>query len=103
MHTDIPALSGIRTHDPNFRASEVSSCFIPCGHCDPPLEIIYSFNLQEALQLMLLPGSKLRTSNFLKKGRDLEVSLCHLDGIKIKIRGFINYIIHVSCINLLAR
>jgi hypothetical protein len=33
-HTDIHALSGIRTHDPSFRASEDSSCLKPRGHCD---------------------------------------------------------------------
>jgi hypothetical protein len=32
--TDIYALSGIRTHDPSVLASEDSSCFRPCGHCD---------------------------------------------------------------------
>jgi hypothetical protein len=33
-NTDIHALSGIRTHDPNVRASEDSSCFRPRGHCE---------------------------------------------------------------------
>jgi hypothetical protein len=33
-HTDIHALSGIRTHDPSVRASEDSSCLRPRGHCD---------------------------------------------------------------------
>jgi hypothetical protein len=33
-HTDIHALSGIRTHDPNVRASEYSSCLRPRDHCD---------------------------------------------------------------------
>jgi hypothetical protein len=32
--TDIHALSGIRTHDPSFRASEDSSCLRMRGHCD---------------------------------------------------------------------
>jgi hypothetical protein len=36
-HTDIHALSGIRTHDPSFRASEDISCLRPRGHCDWPL------------------------------------------------------------------
>jgi hypothetical protein len=35
-HTDIHALSGIRTHDPSIRTSEDSSCFRPRGHCDLP-------------------------------------------------------------------
>jgi hypothetical protein len=33
-HTDIHALSEIRTHDPSVRASEDSSCPRPRGHCD---------------------------------------------------------------------
>jgi hypothetical protein len=32
-HTDIHALSRIRTHDPNVRAREDSSCLRLCGHC----------------------------------------------------------------------
>jgi hypothetical protein len=35
IHTpNIHALSGIRTHDPNVRGSEDSSCLRPRGHCD---------------------------------------------------------------------
>jgi hypothetical protein len=33
-HTDIHALSGIRTHDHKFRASEDSSCLTASGHCE---------------------------------------------------------------------
>jgi hypothetical protein len=33
-HTDIHALSRIRTHDPSVQANEDSSCLRPCGHCD---------------------------------------------------------------------
>jgi hypothetical protein len=33
MHTDIHALSGIRTHDPSVQASEDISCLRPRGHC----------------------------------------------------------------------
>jgi hypothetical protein len=33
-HTDIHALSRIRTHDPSVRASEDSSCLRPRGHCN---------------------------------------------------------------------
>jgi hypothetical protein len=33
-HTDIHALSGIRTHDPSFRTSEDSSCLRTRGHRD---------------------------------------------------------------------
>jgi hypothetical protein len=33
-HTNIYALSGIRTHDPRVRASEDSSCPRPRGNCD---------------------------------------------------------------------
>jgi hypothetical protein len=32
-HTNIHALSGIRTHDPGVRASEHDSCLTPHGHC----------------------------------------------------------------------
>jgi hypothetical protein len=34
MHTDIRALSGIRTHDPSVRADEGSSCLRTRGYCD---------------------------------------------------------------------
>jgi hypothetical protein len=34
MHTDIHALSGIRTHDPSVRGSEDNLCLRPRGHCD---------------------------------------------------------------------
>jgi hypothetical protein len=37
-HTDIHALSGIRTHDPSVRANEDSSCLRPCGPCDRDVE-----------------------------------------------------------------
>jgi Mn2+/Fe2+ NRAMP family transporter len=33
-HTNIHALSGIRTHDPSVRASEESSCLRTRGYCD---------------------------------------------------------------------
>jgi hypothetical protein len=33
-HTDIRALSGIRTHDPRVQASEDGSCLRPRGHSD---------------------------------------------------------------------
>jgi hypothetical protein len=36
-YTDIPAFSGIGTHDPSVRASEDSSCLRPRGHCDWPI------------------------------------------------------------------
>jgi hypothetical protein len=36
-HTDIYALSEIRTQDSSVRASEDNSCLRPRGHCDPPL------------------------------------------------------------------
>jgi hypothetical protein len=39
IHTDIHALSGIRTHDSSVRAGEDSSCLRPHGHCDRPLVI----------------------------------------------------------------
>jgi hypothetical protein len=38
-HTDIRALSGVRTYDPSFRAGEESSCLRPRGHCDRPSNI----------------------------------------------------------------
>jgi hypothetical protein len=34
MHTDIHALSGIRTRDRNIRADEDGSCLKAFGHCD---------------------------------------------------------------------
>jgi hypothetical protein len=34
LHTDIHALSRIRTHDPSDPASEDGSCLRPRGHCD---------------------------------------------------------------------
>jgi hypothetical protein len=37
-HTDIHALSWIRTHDPKFRANEGNSCLRPRAHCDRPLQ-----------------------------------------------------------------
>jgi hypothetical protein len=39
-HTDIHALSGIRTHDPRVRASKDSSCLRPRGHCDRPRPLV---------------------------------------------------------------
>jgi hypothetical protein len=39
MHTNIHALSGMRTHDPSVRASEDISCFRPRGHCDRQTKI----------------------------------------------------------------
>jgi hypothetical protein len=36
MHTDIHILSGIRTHDPSFRADEDSAWIRPRGYCDRP-------------------------------------------------------------------
>jgi hypothetical protein len=43
-HTDIQALSGIRTDDLSVRAGENGSCFGPLGHCDrlcKSLQIIF--------------------------------------------------------------
>jgi hypothetical protein len=40
-HTDIHALSGIRTHDPSVRAGEDSSCLSPRDHCDRQKKCIY--------------------------------------------------------------
>jgi hypothetical protein len=36
MHTDLHALSGIRTQDPSVLAGEDSSCPRPRDHCDRP-------------------------------------------------------------------
>jgi hypothetical protein len=41
-HTDIHALSRIRTHDPSVRASEDSSCLRSRGHCDRLLLLVLS-------------------------------------------------------------
>jgi hypothetical protein len=45
-HTDIHALSGIRTHDSSVRAVEdSSSCLRPRGHCDRRLDLMqFMFN-----------------------------------------------------------
>jgi hypothetical protein len=49
MHTDIHTLSGIRTRDPTFRASEDTSYIRPHGHCDeqewdfPSENIVYVY------------------------------------------------------------
>jgi hypothetical protein len=40
-HTDIHALSGIRTNEPTIRANECSSCLRPCCHYDRPLHTCY--------------------------------------------------------------
>jgi hypothetical protein len=42
-HTDIHALSGIRTHDHSVRASEDSSCLRPRGHRDLQQYILTNF------------------------------------------------------------
>jgi hypothetical protein len=43
IHTpNIHALSGIRTHDPNVRTSEDSSCLRPLGYCDRPIYYTWS-------------------------------------------------------------
>jgi hypothetical protein len=42
-HTDIHALSGIRTYDPSVRASEDGSCLTPRGHCDRHFAIFFFF------------------------------------------------------------
>jgi hypothetical protein len=44
-HTDIKALSGIRTHDPSARASEDNSCLRPRGHCDRHRLLILKKNI----------------------------------------------------------
>jgi hypothetical protein len=36
INANIYVLSGIRTYEPNVRASEDISCFRPRGHCDWP-------------------------------------------------------------------
>jgi hypothetical protein len=43
-HTDIHALSGIRTHDPSVRADEDGSCLRPRGHCARLIIIIMIIN-----------------------------------------------------------
>jgi hypothetical protein len=43
-HIDINVSSGIRTHDPSFRAGEDDSCLRPHGHCDRP-SVYHSQNL----------------------------------------------------------
>jgi hypothetical protein len=43
-HTDIEALSGIRTQDSSVRASENSSCLSPRGYCDQRMYFIQKLN-----------------------------------------------------------
>jgi hypothetical protein len=52
-HTDIHALSGIRTHNPSFRTSEVSSCLRLRGHCDRQL---YQYTLIKMIVHLSVPG-----------------------------------------------
>jgi hypothetical protein len=47
-HTDIHALSRIRTDDPSVRASEDSSCLRPRGHCGRPFFNSHAFLSQSA-------------------------------------------------------
>jgi hypothetical protein len=44
LHTDIHVLSGIRTHNPSFRATEDNSCPRPRGNCDWPFNIVQQQN-----------------------------------------------------------
>jgi hypothetical protein len=44
-NTDIHELSGIRTHDPNVRAREDSSCLRPRGHCVRLVKLLTRPNL----------------------------------------------------------
>jgi hypothetical protein len=50
-HTNINALSGIRTQDPRVRASEDNLCLRPRGHCDRLIiKLLYSvFNIRTAV------------------------------------------------------
>jgi hypothetical protein len=41
LHTDIHALSGIRTHNPSIRTGENSSCLRSRGHCDRTWFILF--------------------------------------------------------------
>jgi hypothetical protein len=50
-HTDIHALSRIRTHYPSVRASEDSSCLTPHGHCDRLQNLIFIINLYDKLKV----------------------------------------------------
>jgi hypothetical protein len=57
-HTDIHALSGIRTHDPSVREGEDSSCSRQRGHCDRLLSLYKS----KILPLLLWRGHQPITS-----------------------------------------
>jgi hypothetical protein len=50
-HTDIHTLSGIRTHGPNVRASEGSSCLGLCGQCDPRTTLSETPKLEGVIRL----------------------------------------------------
>jgi hypothetical protein len=59
-YTNIHAFSEIRTHDPNIRASDGSSCFRPRGHHDLPcpfsLQINFLRRWYYATEQWLAPG-----------------------------------------------
>jgi hypothetical protein len=57
-HTDICALSGIRTHDPIVRASEDSSCTRPRGRCDGR-RFDYSRNIPGNSNFILISNEQL--------------------------------------------
>jgi hypothetical protein len=48
--TDIHALSGIRTHDPNVPANEDVSCLRPRGHCNRQYCVLFSFLFAATLE-----------------------------------------------------
>jgi hypothetical protein len=47
-HTKQPGVSGIRTHDPGFRASEDSACLRPLGYRDRQKKKCYSCEIQRS-------------------------------------------------------
>jgi hypothetical protein len=52
-HTDVYALSGIRAHDPSFRAREHSLCSRPRGHCDRLENILQANNIKKMFWLFI--------------------------------------------------
>jgi hypothetical protein len=67
-HTDIHALSRIRTHD-SVRASEDNSCLRPPGHCDRP---VYKYQLEFTESVYCLSKHKYsQTSGVERTGTNL--------------------------------
>jgi hypothetical protein len=70
MHTDIHALSGIRTHDPSVREGEDGSCRRPRGHFDRVALTAYSSQMSF---LFMMCCSMWERPPYSKKNSDLQM------------------------------